>query len=176
VTDDLTSTVGIVALAAGGAALLSLLICISLWIRLRRVRIAQKAVLGEAGKTDLVAHAETLQSSFDQMRRSVQEAVQQLDSQLAANEQRLDRAISKTAVVRYDAYNEMSGRQSSSMALLDEQGTGIVLSSILHRDQARLYVKGVRSGEPEYELSPEEDEAVRTALAGEPVQNRDKAA
>jgi len=58
----------------------------------------------------------------------------------------------------------MSGRQSSSMALLDEKGSGVVLSSILHRDQARLYVKGVRDGSPEVELSPEEDEAVRTAL------------
>jgi len=75
-------------------------------------------------------------------------------------------------VVRYDAYNEMSGRQSTSMALLDEEGTGIVMSSILHRDQARLYVKGVRSGEPEYELSPEETEAVRIALAGEPAGER----
>jgi hypothetical protein len=172
VTDDLTTTTGIVALAAGGVALLSLLLCLAMWIRLRRIRVAQKAVLGEAGSRDLVAHAETLQASFDEMRRSVQHAVEQLDSQLAANEARLDRAISKTAVVRYDAYNEMSGRQSSSMALLDSTGTGIVLSSILHRDQARLYVKGVRAGEPEYELSPEEDEAVRTALAGEPAAER----
>jgi hypothetical protein len=172
VTDDLTSTVGIVALAAAGAAALSLLLWAVLWVRVRRLRMAQKAVLGESGNRDLVAHAEGLQSSFDAMQRSVQDAVGQLDSQLAANEQRLDRTISKTAVVRYDAYNEMSGRQSSSMALLDEEGTGIVLSSILHRDQARLYVKGVRSGEPEYELSPEEDEAVRTALAGQPAAER----
>jgi Protein of unknown function (DUF4446) len=169
VTDDLTSTVGIVALAAGGVAALALLMCIALWVRVRRLRIAQKAVLGESGSHDLVTHAERLQSSFEDMRQSVQQAVEQLDSQLAANEQRLDRAISKTAVVRYDAYNEMSGRQSSSMALLDEEGTGIVMSSILHRDQARLYVKGVRSGEPEYELSPEEDQAVRLALAGQPA-------
>ena len=58
----------------------------------------------------------------------------------------------------------MSGRQSSSMALLDDNGTGVVLSSILHREQARMYVKGVRDGRSEIELSPEEDEAVRTAL------------
>ena len=67
-------------------------------------------------------------------------------------------------MVRYDAYGEMSGRQSSSMALLDDNGTGVVLSSILHREQARMYVKGVRDGRSEIELSPEEDEAVRTAL------------
>jgi hypothetical protein len=169
VPDDLTSTVGVVALCAAGAAAISLLLCLILALRMRRFRNAQRAVLGENGNRDLVTHAEGLQASFDELRGAVQKAVEHLDAQIAANERRLDRAISKAAVVRYDAYNEMSGRQSSSMALLDETGTGVVLSSILHRDQARLYVKGVRAGEPEFELSPEEDEAVRTALAGEPA-------
>jgi hypothetical protein len=169
VPDDLTSTVGVVALCASGAAAISLLLCLILALRMRRLRNAQRAVLGENGNRDLVTHAEGLQASFNELRGAVQQAVEHLDAQIAANERRLDRAISKAAVVRYDAYNEMSGRQSSSMALLDENGTGVVLSSILHRDQARLYVKGVRAGEPEFELSPEEDEAVRTALAGEPA-------
>jgi hypothetical protein len=60
----------------------------------------------------------------------------------------------------------MSGRQSSSLALLDSRRSGVVLSSILHRDQARIYVKRVNEGEPELELSPEEQEAVSVALAG----------
>ena len=68
--------------------------------------------------------------------------------------------------MRYDAYGEMTGRQSSSMALLDDAGTGVVLSSILHREQARMYVKSVRDGQSEFELSPEENEAIQTALKG----------
>ena len=55
------------------------------------------------------------------------------------------------------------------MALLDERRTGVVISSILHRDQARLYVKQVREGNPEYELSPEEQQAVDEAMAGTPA-------
>jgi hypothetical protein len=70
-------------------------------------------------------------------------------------------------LVRYDAYNEMSGRQSTSIALLDSRGSGIVISSIHHRDQARLYAKQVVSGRAELELSPEEEEAMRAALSGE---------
>ncbi|HUE25655.1 MAG TPA: DUF4446 family protein, partial [Solirubrobacteraceae bacterium] len=66
----------------------------------------------------------------------------------------------------YDAYGEMSGRQSTSIALLDSRRTGLVLSSIHHRDQARLYAKQVREGQPELELSPEESEAIRLALEG----------
>ena len=60
----------------------------------------------------------------------------------------------------------MSGHQSSSLALLDAHKSGVVISSILHRDQARVYVKQLTDGVPTLELSPEEQEAVDTALAG----------
>jgi hypothetical protein len=60
----------------------------------------------------------------------------------------------------------MSGQQSSTMALLDARRTGVVVSSILHRDQARVYVKQVREGESELELSPEEQQAIEAAMAG----------
>jgi Protein of unknown function (DUF4446) len=52
-----------------------------------------------------------------------------------------------------------------SIALLDDDRSGIVLTCIHHRDQARLYGKQVRGGQAELELSPEEEEAVRLALS-----------
>jgi hypothetical protein len=168
VPDDLDTTAGIVALAAGGVALLALLCVLILWIKLRRVRSAQLKVLGTSGERDLVTHAENLEIGFAQLQGLVEETFRRVEERLEKDEARIRRGISRTAVVRYDAYGEMSGRQSSSMALLDESGTGVVLSSILHREQARMYVKGVREGRSEIELSPEEDEAVRTAL-GAPV-------
>jgi hypothetical protein len=90
---------------------------------------------------------------------------------MATAESRLNGAIAYSSLVRYDAYGEMSGRQSVSIALLDATRTGIVLSSIHHRDQARLYAKQVRDGEGELELSPEEIEAVQAALraGGQPA-------
>ena len=60
----------------------------------------------------------------------------------------------------------MSGRQSSSIALLDSHRSGLVMSSILHRENARVYVKRIVEGESELELPPEEREALETALAG----------
>jgi Protein of unknown function (DUF4446) len=164
VPDELTSTTGVVALAAGAIALLALILAVALAVRLRKLRSAQRAVLGDGGSRDLVAHAQTLDEAFAELRQFVENTAQRLDARLQSTDNRLGRTISKTAVVRYDAYNEMSGRQSSSMALLDDTGTGVVLSSILHREQARIYVKGVRDGQSEFELSPEEDEAIRTAL------------
>jgi hypothetical protein len=89
-----------------------------------------------------------------------------IDERLGEAEVRLDHAIAFSSLVRFDAYNEMSGRQSTSIALLDSTGTGIVISSIHHRDQARVYAKQVREGRGELELAPEEEEAVRAALAG----------
>ena len=80
---------------------------------------------------------------------------------------RLDGAIAYRALVRYDAYGELSGHQSASLALLDAERNGVVLSSIAHRDTARLYCKQVLGGRGEHVLSPEEDEAIRRALAGE---------
>jgi hypothetical protein len=78
-------------------------------------------------------------------------------------EQRLDGTVAYRALVRYDAYGEMSGQQSTSIALLDAHHSGLVLSSIHHRDQARLYAKQIREGQAEFELSPEEHEAIRLA-------------
>jgi hypothetical protein len=164
VSDDLTSTAGIVALVAGGIGLVALISVILLATRLRRVQAAQRFIVGESGERDLVAHAKGLHEAFDDLHERVTNRFEQLDQRLSAGERRLNRAISRSAVIRYDAYNEMSGRQSSSIALLDDHRNGVVLSSILHREQARLYAKPVRSGRSELDLSPEEQAAVDTAL------------
>jgi hypothetical protein len=97
----------------------------------------------------------------------VEDMAAQLDERMARAEERLDGAIAYRALVRYDAYGELSGHQSASLALLDAERNGVVLSSIAHRDTARLYCKQVVEGRGEHLLSPEEDEAIRRALAGE---------
>ncbi|HEX8054928.1 MAG TPA: DUF4446 family protein [Thermoleophilaceae bacterium] len=163
--DDLSTTEGIAALAAGGVALLALILATVLAFKLRRMRQAQTAVLGEYGSRDLVSHAERLESGFTQLRDWVEESMHSIDSRMGQVEGRVDGCIAYHSLIRYDAYNELSGHQSSSMALLDSHRNGLVLSAIVHRDQARLYVKQVQGGEGEVALSPEEQEAVETALA-----------
>ncbi len=162
---QLTSTVGIVALAAGAVAIVALLTTIVLAVRLSRVRSEQRVILGD-GRQDLVAHAAELQHQFEALHGYVEDVAVQLEHRMATAEHRLDGAVAHSSLIRYDAYGEMSGRQSISLALLDSNQTGVVLSAIHHRDQARLYAKQIRAGQPEFELSPEEEEAVRTALAG----------
>jgi Protein of unknown function (DUF4446) len=166
--DDLTTTQGIVALAAGGVALVALLLAIVLAVKLRRLRAAQRTVMGE-GQADLVAHAAQIQEAFVQLRDWVEETAVRLEERMGTAESRIDGCVAYTSLVRYDAWGEMSGQQSSTMALLDSRRSGVVVSSILHRDQARVYVKQVREGESELELSPEEHQAIEAAMAGAPV-------
>lgn len=162
--NDLTTTQGIVALAAAGAAVVALLITIVLAVKLRRLRGSQQVVLGQHGERDLVSHAERLETGFVDLRDWVEEVLQGLDRRVGTTEQRIDGCLAYTSLVRYDAYDEMSGQQSSSYALLDSHRTGVVISSILHREQARVYVKRVHNGESELELSPEEREAIDAAF------------
>jgi Protein of unknown function (DUF4446) len=166
--DDLTSTQGIVALAAAGIGAVALIWAIVLAVKVRRLRAAQRTILGDA-ENDIAAHAAGLQEAFVQLRDWVEEVARGLEDRVAGAERRMDGCIAHTSVVRYDAMNELSGQQSSTVALLDKRQTGVVISSILHRDQARLYVKQVREGHPEYELSPEEQQAVDEAMAGTPA-------
>jgi hypothetical protein len=162
---DLTDTTGIVALAAGGVAVVALLLGLFLAVRLRRLRANQRFVLGDHNQ-DLVSHAAGLQGQFEALNDFVQDVAERLEHRMSVAETRLDGTIAYTALVRYDAYGEMSGRQSTSIALLDASRTGVVLSSIHHRDQARLYAKQVNQGRGELELSPEENEAIRVAVEG----------
>jgi hypothetical protein len=166
--DGLSSTAGIVALAGCAVALIALVVATVALVRLRRLRADQKALLGGEHPEDLVRHAARIEQEFRALHAYVGDVAARLDGRLGTAEDRLDGTIAYRGLVRFDAYNEMSGRQSCSIALLDARQSGIVLSSIHHRDQARLYVKHMIDGKPELELSPEEAEAVRVALAGEP--------
>jgi Protein of unknown function (DUF4446) len=163
--DSLTTTQGIVALAAAALALVALILAIVLAVRLRALGRAQATVLGD-GTRDLISHAAQLNEAFVSLREYVEEALARLEQRSQASDERIDRCIAYRALVRYDAYGEMSGAQSSSFAILDEHRSGIVFSSILHRDQARVYIKEVHDGQSEIELSPEERQAIDAALAG----------
>jgi hypothetical protein len=165
--NDLTDPAGIAALSAGAVALIAFTFSCVLAVRMRRVRAAQQVVLGGSGREDLVSHASGLQEAFLQLNDRVEDMAAQLDDRMTRAEDRLDGAIAYRALVRYDAYGELSGHQSASLALLDAERNGVVLSSIAHRDTARLYCKQVVDGRGEHLLSPEEDEAIRRALAGE---------
>src|SRR5665648_1067987 len=161
---SLTDTQGILALAAIAVAIVALIACVALMRSVRRMRTAQKLVLGDGSERDVIAHSASLQEAFEALQEYVGDVALRLEDRLDGVEVALTGAISHQALIRYDAYNELSGQQSVSIALLDGQRSGVVLTCIHHRDQARVYAKQVREGLGELELSPEEAEAVRVAL------------
>ena len=152
---------GYVALAAGGVALLALLLALWCFRWLRRIRRAQQAlVAGE--NADLVEFAVGMQTRMEKVEDLVGKAV----NDVGAQRKRLDSAYQRRAIVRYDAIKDVGGKQSTTIALLDATGSGIVVSAIQGRDYARLYVKDVVDGQAgSVELTPEERQAVERALA-----------
>jgi Protein of unknown function (DUF4446) len=73
-------------------------------------------------------------------------------------------SLGNVALVRYDAFSEMSGRMSFSLALLNDNGDGVTISAIAAPTDTRVYAKGISAGKGEQDLSPEERQAVAAAL------------
>ncbi|HSV66240.1 MAG TPA: DUF4446 family protein [Mycobacteriales bacterium] len=87
----------------------------------------------------------------------------------AAVHEQLRRGLRRVGLVRYDALAEMGGRMSFSLALLDDDANGVVISAINGRTESRCYGKAIMGGVAEQELSPEERVAITRAMAGRPV-------
>jgi hypothetical protein len=159
---DFGSPTTIVAIAALALAVIDLGLAAWYLVWMRRVRRAQRALLA-GDQVDLVEFAVGMQARQEQVERVVADA----QAALAAAQGRIDGCLSRQAVVRYDAYADAGGRQSTTIAVLDEHGTGLVLSAIQDRAYARVYVKDVAAGKASgVALSPEEQQAVDEALAG----------
>jgi len=78
-------------------------------------------------------------------------------------ERRLPLALQQVGLVRFNAYNDTGGEMSFALALLDELGSGVVISSLYGRDEARVYAKPITEGQSTYALSGEEIAAVTQA-------------
>ena len=88
------------------------------------------------------------------------------DADLAALRADLGQALRHVAVVRYDAFGDMGGRLSFSAPIVDDDGDGLVVSSIHARGESRTYAKGVVGGSSDATLTPEEQQALAAARTG----------
>jgi hypothetical protein len=87
-----------------------------------------------------------------------------MDQRVQSIEARLPFAVTRTAVVSYDAFGNITGQMSRSMALLSESGDGVVLSVLVSREETLFFTKEIRAGVGSEMLSPEEDRAVSNAM------------
>lgn len=149
-----------VAIGAAVAAGLALLLAIWLLIRQRALKRGQMVLMG-GDQTDLMSYALSLLARVE----SVEARATEVESIVDSLGRRVDSCLQQRSLVRYDALDGSGGRQSVSMALLDASGSGFVLTAIQDREYARIYVKELKEGEADLELSPEERKAVQEALA-----------
>ena len=149
-----------VAIGASALAAIALCLCALLAHRVRLLRRSQSLVVGGSTR-DVVDFAVSLQGRIDDLHRAVDEVA----AGLTRVDRRVDGAVTNTAVVRFDAYEDTGGQQSASFAFLDATRTGTVVTTIQGRDYARVYVKELDRGRSSMALSPEEQEAVERAMS-----------
>ena len=94
----------------------------------------------------------------------LEQAVRALNATDNRQQVQIEGSVRRVGVLRYDAFEDVGGRLSFSCALLDEHATGVVLTSINGRQETRVYAKPVTGGTSTYNLSREEEEAIRQAL------------
>jgi Protein of unknown function (DUF4446) len=155
------SAAGWIAVGAVVVAAAAVVIAVRAFAGLAAARRAQEVLLGGEAKADVVDFAVSLQARIEDLHRAVDEVA----AALARVDRRVDGTLSRTALIRYDAYEDTGGHQSASMALLDSARSGIVLTAIQGRDYARVYVKQLDRGRTSIALSPEEQQAVERAMA-----------
>jgi len=151
-------------IVVGVIALVALVIAVLLAFRTNRMK-TQYAVLsaadGRASFVEVVARkAEEVEGLRDD--------VALLADELRSTQRELQMAVRHIGVVRYDAFGDMGGRMSFSAALVDDHGNGFVLTSVHARSESRSYIKQLRGGMAEVNLSPEESAAVADAVASIP--------
>ncbi|TMK89833.1 MAG: DUF4446 family protein [Actinobacteria bacterium] len=94
----------------------------------------------------------------------LEQAVRALNGTDRRQQFQIEGSVRRVALLRYDAFEDVGGRLSFSCAMLDEHGTGVVLTSINGRQETRVYAKPVTAGTSTYNLSAEEEEAIRQAM------------
>ncbi|MFA9431418.1 DUF4446 family protein [Egicoccus sp. AB-alg2] len=149
-------------LASAGLSVLLGVVVVVLAVRVRALRREQRRACASGSDQDVVGALGRIDAEVQGVRRDV--------GTIHANTEHLREllrgAVSKVGVVRYDAFDDMGGALSFSAALLDERGSGVVVSAINGRTETRCYAKPLADGSSEQHLSTEEQAAVDAALEG----------
>ncbi|MEO6714817.1 MAG: DUF4446 family protein [Mycobacteriales bacterium] len=150
------------AIFAAFVAVIALGMALTLGVTLRKMHASYAVLQGGKGREDFVTVVNQHSRAVEDLRGEVEhmgQRVHKLSIELAD-------ALRHVAVVRYDAFPDMGGRLSFSVALLDDSGDGLVLTSINGRSETRTYAKGVKANKSDHQLSPEESQAISYATRG----------
>lgn len=133
-------------------------------VMLRGYRRNQRVIMGSRGTVDVAEHMAIVDDKLTNLRLAVE------DLTLTARDHgvRIDGTLSHVGIVRFDAYRDLGGRQSTSVAFMSSHNNGVVITTVVSREFARMYVKLVKDGVGDIPLAPEENEAVQQARRATP--------
>jgi hypothetical protein len=156
--------VALLAVIATSLAGVLAIVVLILALRVRVLRRAQRRAFAGAER-DLLEVVAEQRAHLGNVDRDVRQLETRADELRAL----LSGTVSRVAVVRYDAFEDMGGALSFSAALLDEGGNGMVVSAINGRSETRSYAKSVAGGTSDQNLSAEEVEVIDAAMSGRPA-------
>jgi hypothetical protein len=150
---------------------LTLLALVSLGLAILAVLFSIANARGHGGGTESMTGDEAVGALLARIER-LEKAARTLHSTDKRQQVQIQGSVRRVALLRYDAFEDVGGRLSFSAALLDDHGTGMVLTSINGRQETRVYAKPVTSGTSKYNLSSEEEEAINRAMASDAAVTR----
>lgn len=151
-------------IAVGAVALVSLLLGLVLLVRTGRMRQQYRVLDAADGRESFVEVVARKAQEVEALR----DDVATLAASIRATQSELNRAIRHVGLIRYDAFGDMGGRMSFSVALVDDFGNGFILTTVHARSESRTYIKEIRGGMAEVTLSPEESQALEDAISQTP--------
>ena len=160
-----SSTLDTLAIAAAAVALVALVLAFIAVLKIGSLKRSLLVLQGDATHGTLLSAVDRHVGVVEDLRGEVAG----VRSDLGRVKADLADAVRHVAVIRYDAFKDMGGRMSFSAALLDDDGDGLVITAINGRSETRAYAKGVKSGQSDHALSPEEEQAVGHALNGRKI-------
>ena len=141
--------------------ILALIISVAVFMSFAAVRRRLIHIQGRDGREDIL---EAVSRQIEEV-RGLRGDIRHLAAELQRLSEAFRGALQRFAVYRYDAFEDMGGQLSFSAAILNDHGDGLVISCINGRQEARTYAKPIARATSPYNLSPEEQEAIRLALA-----------
>jgi hypothetical protein len=168
----MTTYVAVFALILGYVALIAAYLALRTLAKVRRATtVLARGARTANGKESLIEatarYAEQsalLAEQLTELRTHVDTTCAQTLASVQAGTVEISDVVRNIALVRYDAFPDLSGRMSFSLALLNEHGDGVTISAIVGSTDSSVYAKAIADGKGEHPLSPEEKQAVQTAL------------
>lgn len=148
--------VEVIMLFAGIVVLVFMILVISLWVKLNKLRKSYQTMLNGSGSLNV----EQVLMELQQKGNEQAEVIRRQAQTIASMQQQMKKMKSNVTVHRYNAFSETGSDLSFSIAIVDDEQDGVVLTGIHNRDHTFVYAKPLEQGQSKYTLSPEEKEVI----------------